>query len=169
MKRQDRLQIPQTIPWTQRKASRKHVLEWLIQQHNIKNVVEVGVRRGGTCFYLLNRFPDLVVTAIDTDISQFYNSTVAKCYSNRLIPMQGLSHQVAQNIADASQDLVFIDADHSFIGVSGDINAYRSKLKPGGLLTGHDIDYPGVYAAVSHLIKDFDVAPNFVWIARPSC
>jgi hypothetical protein len=34
------------------------------------------------------------------------------------------------------------------------------------LLTGHDIDYPGVNKAVNEVIKNFDVAPNFVWIKK---
>ena len=166
MKRQGRLPVTETLEWTDRKRSRRHVLAWLIESHGFTSMVEVGVRRGGTCFYLLDRFPDLVITAIDSNVKQFYNDTVKKQYGDRLRVIQGHSHRVADQIADASQDLVFIDADHSYQGCSGDIRAYRTKLRDHGLLTGHDIDYPGVNRAVKELVRHFDVAPNFVWIER---
>lgn len=168
MKRQDRLSVAETLPWTDRKRSRRHVLAWLIESHGFATMVEVGVRRGGTCFYLLDRFPDLVITAIDSNVKQFYNNVVKKRYGDRLRVIQGHSHRVANDIEDASQDLVFIDADHSYQGCSGDIRAYRPKLRAHGLLTGHDIDYPGVNKAVKELVRRFDVAPNFVWIERTS-
>ncbi len=47
----------------------------------------------------------------------------------------------AAAVADASLDFVFVDADHSYEGVQGDIAAWLPKLKPGGLLGGHDLDY----------------------------
>ena len=166
MKRRDRLSVTETLAWPDRKRSRRHVLPWLIETHGYKTMVEVGVRRGGTCFYLLDRFPNLVITAIDSNVKQFYNDTVKLQYGDRLRVIQGHSHRVADQIADASQDLVFIDADHSYQGCSGDIMTYRPKLRDNGLLTGHDIDYPGVSRAVNELVSHFDVAPNFVWIER---
>lgn len=39
-------------------------------------------------------------------------------------------------------DFVFIDADHSYEGCAADIEAWRSRLRGGGLLCGHDYDHP---------------------------
>lgn len=166
MKRQDRLTLSETVSWSERKRSRRHVLAWLIETHDVRTMTEVGVRRGGTCFFLLDQFPNLVITAVDKDVSQFYNTDVQNRYGHRLIALQGNSHRVADQIANTSQDLIFIDADHSYRGCRGDILAYRPKLTANGLLTGHDIDYPGVNQAVNELITSFDIAPNFVWIER---
>ena len=47
-----------------------------------------------------------------------------------------------------------------------DILKYSPKLKETGLLTGHDIDYPGVNQAVKEMINTFDVGPNFVWVKK---
>jgi len=49
---------------------------------------------------------------------------------------------------DSTLDAVFIDADHSEEAVSRDIAAWWPKVKPGGILAGHDFDEPGVAAAV---------------------
>jgi hypothetical protein len=44
----------------------------------------------------------------------------------------------ARRFADNSLDFVFLDANHSFTGVSADIVAWWPKIKPGGWLCGHD-------------------------------
>lgn len=47
-----------------------------------------------------------------------------------------------------SVDFVFIDADHSEAAVKRDIAAWLPKVRPGGVLAGHDIDFRDVRAAV---------------------
>lgn len=164
MKRQDRIQVPMTINWTGPKDTRRHFLEFLIKKHNFTTMIEIGVRRGGTTFHLLDHIENLTIYGIDTDIKQFYNAKIESQYGKRLIPIQGLSEQVADSIPDASIDIIFIDGNHSYEYVYKDIVKYSPKLKPTGLLTGHDIDYPGVNRAVKELVKTFDVGPNNVWV-----
>jgi predicted O-methyltransferase YrrM len=96
----------------------------------------------------------------------FILQSVKEKYGDRLVPIQGYSFQVVDQFADNFADIIFIDADHSYESVKKDILKYTPKLKKGGLLTGHDIDYPGVNKAVKELIKEFDVGPNFVWIKK---
>lgn len=45
-------------------------------------------------------------------------------------------------------DLVFIDADHTYVGVHADLNLAKHAIGPGGVVCGHDIDFPGVKQAV---------------------
>jgi hypothetical protein len=165
MKRQDRLTVSMTIPKSAG-DKRKNVLKELIENNNFQTMVEVGVDTGKTTFYLLDNISNLKIYAIDTDIKKFYNKDIAKKYNDRLIPIQGYSYEVADQIPDNTIDIVFIDGDHSYEGVKKDIHAYRPKLKSTGLLTGHDIDYPGVNKAVNELIKKFDIGSNFVWIQK---
>ena len=165
MKRNDRLQIRQTIPWDGKHYRGSFLLD-LILKKNYKVIAEVGVKFGRTTFFLLDNVTDLTIYGIDLDISKFYNDKIKEKYKERLIPIQGISYHVTDQIPNDSLDLVFIDADHSYEAVKKDILAYTPKLKKGGMLTGHDIDYPGVNRAVNELIKDYDVGPNFVWIKR---
>jgi predicted O-methyltransferase YrrM len=163
MKRSDRLTVPVTIQFD---GKRKQFLKHLIEINDFKILIEVGVDTGKSTFFLLDNIPTLTIYAIDTNIKKFYNENVKKKYGNRLIPIQGYSYSVADQLPDNFADIVFIDADHSYQSVKRDIEAYSPKLKKGGLLTGHDIDYPGVNKAVIELIEDFDVGPNFVWIKK---
>lgn len=165
MKRPDRLTVTQTIPWEGKDYRGSFLLD-LIQKNNFKTIAEVGIKFGRTTFFLLDNVLDLTIYAVDLDISKFYNNDIKTKYNDRLIPIQGYSYAVADQIPDRSLDLVFIDADHSYESVKKDIVAYTPKLKQHGLLTGHDIDYPGVNKAVNELIKNYDVGPNFVWIKK---
>lgn len=165
--RAHRLDVPATILWNN-KSNRKHFLDYIIKKFNINVLAEVGVRDGRTTFYLLDQNPNLTIYAIDKSISGFYNSEIKKKYSERLIPLEGLSADCANLLPDNFLDLVFIDADHSYNGCKQDIIKYRPKLKQNGWLSGHDIDYPGVNKAVNELVPDFDVGPNYVWVKLPN-
>ncbi len=52
------------------------------------------------------------------------------------------SVEAAHEVPDASLDFAFIDADHSYEGCKTDIEVWYPKLKPGGILCGHDYDRP---------------------------
>lgn len=74
----------------------------------------------------------------------------------------------ADDVADGSLDFVFIDADHSYEGCKADIAAWMPKVKPGGLLSGHDYENPdfekfGVERAVQELRLPFDLGRNYTW------
>jgi len=159
-KRSDRLNVPMTITWTQ-KPNRKHFLRHLIEKNGYTTMAEVGVRDGRTTFFLLDHCPDLVIYGVDKSIAGFYNQKIADKYQHRLIPIEGDSSSMAAQVPNV--DLVFIDADHSYPGCKKDILAYRSKVSPGGIFAGHDIDYPGVNRAVKELVTDYEVGPNAVW------
>ena len=48
------------------------------------------------------------------------------------------STEAAQIIPDNSLDFVYVDARHDYCGVLEDLRAYYPKLRPGGILSGHD-------------------------------
>lgn len=49
---------------------------------------------------------------------------------------------------DESLDFVFLDDNHTTAHVIAEMDAWWPKIKPGGVLAGHDIDWPSVSAAV---------------------
>jgi predicted O-methyltransferase YrrM len=64
-------------------------------------------------------------TALDTEIIKTVTSDSAKA---------------ARLFSDGHFDLVFIDADHRYDAVRADIAAWRRKVRPGGILCGHDCE-----------------------------
>jgi predicted O-methyltransferase YrrM len=84
----------------------------------------------------------------------------------RVLHMDTLA--AAAHVPDGSLDFVFIDADHSYEAVAADIDAWRSKVKPGGILSGHDYGhrrFPGVAQAVDERFI-VEVLPDNVWWVR---
>lgn len=64
--------------------------------------------------------------------------------------LKAASPAAAELFPDASLDLVYIDGDHRFAAVVGDIRAWLPKLKADGWLAGHDFAWrwKGVIKAV---------------------
>lgn len=51
---------------------------------------------------------------------------------------RGLSIPVASHFADQSLDWIYIDTDHSYETTIRELCAYSPKIKPGGIIAGHD-------------------------------
>jgi predicted O-methyltransferase YrrM len=58
--------------------------------------------------------------------------------AGRVEVLQGISWDVVAELEDASLDWVYVDAGHDFDSVSRDLDAVRAKMKPGGIIAGHD-------------------------------
>ena len=69
---------------------------------------------------------------------------------------------------DGELDAVYIDVSHDYESVKADILAWGPKLRPGGILSGHDYGphAPGVVRAVNELIgKPSMVYGETSWVA----
>ena len=152
-----------------------------------KKGAEIGVRNGNFTRHILNKFPNLTLYAVDLweprppqdrpgyqtyaewDFGAIYKDFKSKVqpFGERCIPIKMDSVAAADKVADGSLDFVFIDAEHTYEGVKRDIAAWRSKVKPGGILCGHDYGhprFPGVKPAVD---EQFDVkVRDTVWWVR---
>lgn len=144
---------------------RECFLDNLIKENNWQIGIEVGVRFGRTLFHLLDNNPSLKMYAVDKDITQFYNQTIREKYKDRLIVLEGLSCEQADKISE-KVDFVFIDAGHGTKDVVKDINAYLPLIHTKKGLTGHDVDFPAVQAALLQCKIEFDVGPDNVWIQK---
>lgn len=85
------------------------------------------------------------------------------------------STAAAAKFAAASLDFVFIDADHSYEGCRSDIEAWSTKVKPGGWLCGHDFAHPeypewGVERAVREFVDSagltLELGENMTWFVK---
>ena len=68
-------------------------------------------------------------------------------------PVRGDSAQTAEFYQDHSLDFVFIDADHESSRVYADLAAWFPKVKPGGVIAGHDYDEEGPKAGADAFLK----------------
>jgi predicted O-methyltransferase YrrM len=123
-------------------------------------VVEIGTYSGYTSAHLLRYVPRIEhIYAVDIRKPEgpIGNQIAGE---ERATFIQGWSHEAAEHFDDASLDLVFIDADHSQEAVARDLLAWVPKVKPGGVIAGHDYgshSHPGVKVAVDGF---FHAHPN---------
>lgn len=73
----------------------------------------------------------------------------------------------AKKVEDGSLDFVFVDGDHSREGVSEDVAAWRSKIKRGGRMSGHDWNMQSVRDGVleHYDLADVHTEDDHVWWA----
>ncbi len=97
--------------------------------------------------------------------------TIYRQFSENLKGFDNLRVRRADSLIAAKQfpnnyfDLLFIDGTHLEKPVKQDILAWRSKVKAGGLLSGHDFSatWPGVCAAVRQTVGEPDGVCGSIW------
>jgi len=116
---------------------------------------EVGCAYGGYAEIVLSNWKGRKYFMVDlwdnqpTDVYREDQSTVNfKSYwkqcsgmaenDSRISLIREASTNAASYIADNSLDFVYIDANHSYEAVFADMNAWWSKVKSGGVFSGHD-------------------------------
>ena len=94
-------------------------------------------------------------------------------FADRVKVYKMTSVQAAPRIEDGSLDFVFIDGDHSYKGVTTDLELWVPKVRQGGLISGHDWGNAGTFQDVEHAVRDFfgdikgvETGVNNTWFRR---
>ena len=127
------------------------------------HLVEIGSYAGESAaiFRMTGRFQR--ITCVDvwsnptTKLAERYFDVRARGFDLEKWRMD--SAVAAQAIEDASLDLVYIDAWHHYDDVIRDIQAWRSKIRAGGVLAGHDYGL----GAGPESVPDHEVEPHRCW------
>ena len=119
---------------------------------------EVGVRNGNYSAWILHRWAGLQLISIDpwiaapgdeyVDIANaaqrrhddLYIQTVHRLqpFGDRSAIWRMTSADAARQVRDASLDFVYIDARHDEAAITEDLTLWEPKVRPGGVLAGHD-------------------------------
>ena len=65
--------------------------------------------------------------------------------------IKGNSHEIYDNFKDESIDFLFIDGSHQYEDVKKDLELWFPKMKPNGIISGHDYNH----APIKKAIDDF--------------
>jgi len=130
---------------------------------NGSTLVELGTYEGKSFSYL-------IVEALNTGkqfdmvgVDSFTFEGLLDKYHENMRPLQGnfrtivgQSNESSSFFTNQSVDFVFVDADHVYPNVKADILAWLPKMKPGGIMAGHDYNsqHPGVIQAVDEIFGE---------------
>lgn len=167
------------------------VIVWLLDKEKPKSIIEIGSLYGRSTCIAAASLEDVKISCIDTftysiegvATSKSYREkfdNLTKEYSDRITVYEDYSFNVDSKFSDHSYDALFIDGDHSYEGLFKDISLYYRKLKPGGLIFGHDYpplfnglsDFMGLKNCVDGLVKNrVDLFESFghvkgIWAAK---
>ena len=157
-------------------------LDRLVQERGLVRGAELGVRRGELTASLLERHPGLSMIAVDLwaphptfterydhegDLRRFRENV--RDFEARVTVLRLLTTEAARHVADGSLDFVFVEATHTYAALASDLDAWLPKLRPGGLVSGHDYhphwDDGGVMRCVDERLPTRWLADDSCWFA----
>ena len=142
-----RKMLPQVSPVRVRGITR----EWLPEMFRacgFKRGAEVGVKRGAFSDLLCRGNPGVEHLCVDIwgeyyeFDSKYGEDNLDAC--KRLLEPYNVTYankpstEAARDVEDGSLDYVYIDADHRFDYVMEDLITWGRKVRPGGVIAGHD-------------------------------
>jgi SAM-dependent methyltransferase len=126
----------------------------IFRELGFKSGAEIGVLEGKFSEILCKELPDAQIYSIDKwewypvlnnfrkphNYPPLYETAKAKLapYKNNHI-IREWSMDAVNKFPDNSLDFVFIDANHSFEFITNDIAQWSKKVRPGGIISGHDM------------------------------
>lgn len=165
------------------KLERRELLPLVLNELGLRGAgAEIGVKEGNFSERILRRWEGGRLYSIDpwreflssdyADIAnepqeeqdRLYRSTIRRLmpFQRRSLIWRLTSKEGSELISDQSLDFCYIDADHSYEGVSEDLRLWFPKVRNGGVLAGHDYVSDGDYwfgkFGVQRAVNEFAVA-----------
>lgn len=139
-------------------ATRDQIPELLNRRGLVATGIEIGVKRAGYSEFVLAHWRGQLLISVDpwseapsdeyrdrANVAQAEQERYYRTARTRLARFGGRSEiwrttsvEAAARVADASLDFVYIDARHDRESVLEDIAAWYPKVRPGGIVAGHD-------------------------------
>lgn len=150
-----RLGVGEGHPWPRRREDLPLLLN---ARRLIGHGAEIGVRKGDFSALLLERWHGFHLVSVDSwqhqaegmpaDVSNvdqavqehYFQLATARLaqYGARSEILRMTSEDAARRIEDGMLDFAYIDARHDEQSVTGDLSRWFAKVRPGGILAGHD-------------------------------
>lgn len=137
-------------------ASRRDLVQ-LFADLGYRRGAEIGVWAGGFSEVLCQGIPDLHLACVDpwrqykaygadrkkndqVRLEDAYQRACLRLKPYRCQILRMTSLEAAAQIPDGSLDFVYIDANHAREFVEQDLRAWAPKVRPGGIVSGHDYE-----------------------------
>jgi Methyltransferase domain len=144
---------------------------------------ELGVDQGDFTETILRVARPQRLFLVDSWATRRYNDDKARRVQDRFASQiaagqvsihRGLSLEAVSRFEDASLDWIYIDSSHAYGVTAAELRAYAPKLKPGGIMAGHDYSMGnwvkgfryGVIEAVHEFCVEHDWELRYLTVQR---
>jgi hypothetical protein len=154
-----------------------------VRRYGFERGAEIGLLKGKTYRKVLEACPDVFLIGVDqwrqlpesrAECAETYQRfdmpaceqmcrDIAAEFEGRAEIIKGESVRAARQVEDESLDFVFLDAGHTEDAVLADIEAWAPKVKPEGLIMGHDWWFPSVMRALDARLPGWERHEESVW------
>jgi hypothetical protein len=178
----------QALPWYPRRGDRNGLAN-VFAKLEFQEGVEIGTQRGQFAAILCTANPKLHLTCVDPwlgyieqpngeKMAAYYEEALKALSPFNVTIMRKGSMEAVPEIPDRSLDFVYVDGNHQFDPVMLDLIHWAPKVRPGGIVAGHDyhpFHGPGVMTAVNAYTHCHDIRPWYVtselwptyfWVSR---
>lgn len=158
-------------------------LDRLIEEHDVKIIVELGTWLGASAIYMAKQIPpdgkiycvdhwkgnECLIQSNDPEIKeilstlyvQFLSNIIHEGLTDKVIPINMTTDEAAK-ILDVKPDLVYVDAAHDENSVYRDLRNWYRKLAPGGIICGDDWQIQGVRKSVNRYARENGISVHVV-------
>ena len=146
------------------------MIDWIntIRPTSEMRIIEIGSYVGESTMIFADRFKEVIsvdpyINDYDLNDAACHHAPFDKVYEQFIrntlsVPNIKSIKETSQNaffiLKDQQWDMVYIDGLHTYEGVLYDIEHYKTIIKPGGFICGHDYGWDGVRRAIVELLDD---------------
>ena len=183
------LDLSRNLPTYDIRNTNRESLAAFFGYMDFKKGVEIGVERGEYSETLMKHLPKATaIYGIDPwlaykgyreHVSQgkldaFYAYTKERMVSySAWRAVRQTSHQAATLFNDGELDFVYLDGNHDFFNVTRDLTVWTPKVRPGGIIAGHDFRRISTKGYNCHVVEvvvawtqAFNIRPWFILGAK---
>lgn len=192
---QQRFRVYQSVGRVRTRYSRRALPRLFTQDLGYRKGAEIGVWRGAYSAAFCQADPALHMLCVDPwephrdwldtkntlpepeariFIEEAYGHARAKLAGLNATIARKFSAEAAAEVPDGSLDFVYIDANHVYDAVTADLEAWVPKVRPGGIVSGHDYrvfkNKPMIHVveAVNAYTKRHQISPWYVLAGDPT-
>ena len=113
----------------------------LLVSNNVENMLQIGLGHWASTHFILSLLLDQMTTIeYDEDFIERYKPEMDESFETVIKGDSTLVHGLFE---DGKYDAVFIDGNHSYEYVKKDLENYLPKVKKGGIVALHDVNFEG--------------------------
>lgn len=159
------------------------MINWIndIKPVSEMDIIEIGSYIGESTMIFANRFKRVIsidpyINGYDPNDKACYHASFDRVYKEFIkntlsIPniksIKETSETAFSFLKESQWDIVYIDGLHTHESVSSDIENYKTIIKPGGFICGHDYGWETVRSAVEQSLNKIDaVFKDGSWIKQ---